>query len=79
MNINTYHEPTRHQSRQRNCPICLCYQIYFIVQSGVRTGRSVPTDKINIILTLVATCMGIYIPHSCPRTCHNWHTLGDGL
>jgi len=70
---------TSHQSQQRNCPICLCYQIYFTIQSGVRIGRRVPTDKTNIILMLVATCSGTYISQGCPRTCHNWHTLGDGL
>jgi hypothetical protein len=70
---------TSQQSQLRNCVITLCYQIYFIFQSGVRIGRRVPTDKINIILTLVASCRGIYVSQACPRTCHNWHTLGDGL
>jgi hypothetical protein len=70
---------TSHQSWQRNCASCLCYHISFTVQSGVRIGRRVTTYKTNIILTLVTTCMGIYMSQGCPRTCHNWHTLGDGL
>jgi hypothetical protein len=68
-----------HQSLQRNCIICLCYLIYFTVQSGVRIERRVTTDKKNIILMLVTTCRGIYISQGCPRTWHNWHTFGDVL
>jgi hypothetical protein len=57
----------------------MCYKIYFSVQNGDKIGRRVPTDKTKIILTVVATFRDIYISQGCPRTCHNWHTLGDGL